>query len=279
MLASWLKIGKRGVSAVTVALVISGMAVMPLVFRFVSDQVSLQKDVGMQMQLQGLISNIVSTLDNDTAWAKTIASNPGMACLASGGSVCGAGNFGLIDVILANGVPIVSSAASAGFDAFGRPCNAFDAVNGHRECEFRIEMRWNCGGGACAPTAFTPPYPIATAPLITFAGTVLYSPNDPDDPQKKHRLKQSALDFSFVRTNQRDSITSACRAMGGVFDQNTNTCIVLKGGSCPNTHTMGGFDAGGNVVCRPLPFLDYRCPSDNAVVGVAANGNLRCYAF
>ncbi|MGZ3686474.1 MAG: hypothetical protein ACXVCI_21655, partial [Bdellovibrionota bacterium] len=206
----------------------------------------------------------------------------GISCLQTEGSVCGAGDFKDINVLLADGTPFVSTAAGAGFNIAGQPCANFDPSGATRtDCVYRFVVHWDCPDSPCQTTHKDPAHVAPMAPRVRFTTTLAYSPHAPDDPDLRARMSAQYYNFSMVRTNLKDSLSQACQNFGGYFDQDTQHCQLAKTSTqCPNGYFMSKLNADGTPFCMTPPaLLNTYCPQYNAVAGIGPEGGLRCFVF
>lgn len=94
-----------------------------------------------------LREQVIALVGSHAAWQKTIPHNPGMACLAPGGT-CTDGTASLVDLYDSEDQLFVeSSNSTAGYGLDGLPCNSF-STSGAGSCVVRIQVEWvaSCGG-------------------------------------------------------------------------------------------------------------------------------------
>lgn len=262
---------------ILIAIALAALGGMGFMTMMLQQQRAGQKDVTAHLGIQALMNNVANTVENDSAWKRMVALNPNLSCLGSEGATCDPANFGAVDVVLSNDTVFAGKAATAGFDEFGNPCSQFNAAAGHKTCVYRLQVDWDCNGAACEVTKLDPATGVPVSPKIRINGTFSYAP---DEVEKKARIKASEYNFSFLRSNRKDSVQAACRSLGAFYDQDTNKCKILKGsGTCPADYHMTGIDAEGNQICKLSPMINVSCPKRNAVVGVGMRGGLKCFLF
>lgn len=279
---------QRG-SALVIALIISVVvAIFALTLpRFFSELNSEYKVHNAKATALMIKENLISILDNDSAWYQTVMNNNNLACLRSPGGGAPCSTFGNIEVYEGDGVKFLSNAPSSGFDIQGNPCDNFDPVNGHESCVFKYNVTWSCYG-ACGTTSFTGAQFVASTPQIQLHATLQYSPKG---STLKNALRvadssangSSPYTINFVRGHENNTLSNYCNSINGVFDQSSGQCQATTGEpvnfTCPDRYWFVGFNPDGSPNCAPDIKLNAGCPNGKAALGYDANGGLLCGAF
>lgn len=105
-----------------------------------------------QVDMGTIRRTLVATLQNDDAWSRTLQANPGMfSCLLTSSAKESDPDCRPLDVPGGVLFPLYNSQGDLVFDSTvptngltdtGEPCTTFDAINGNRECPYRVELRW-----------------------------------------------------------------------------------------------------------------------------------------
>lgn len=250
---------------------------------------------GQKIKMDGAVNIIQhrlnSAIDNDVAWALTVASgdNPAMACFRSAGQDCSAANS-QIAVYSINGVKVSDQPnRPMGFSLKGEVCSTFDAINGNDDCPFQLNVFFR----AICPT---PPcfsvrnaLPFAQIPPVEIDAKIAFKPQNPERFQAfNHELHRLVFTRGHKR-NEESHMASLCGSFDGIWDPVKKRCNVkiLNVGVCPPNFHLAGVDpaTGGqhckrsdmtNVVCRKLSANPNR---GTAIVGFAEWGEPICGKF
>lgn len=232
--------------------------------------------------------SVMSVLDNEAAWVKTVEANPSLACLRTNGGNCGAGPGGEIEVRHGDNSVFIANSATAGFDLQGRSCNEFNAADGHETCIFQMKVSWECETSPCEATVLPAGFLTAARPRLRLRSTFAYAPRD---QAQRNALNIGSPEFTFLfqRGSQSKSLSRYCNAVQGLFNPNTLECdssLTPRTFDCKDPAQGGadylwfmGWDANGALMCAPDPKVGVRCPDGSGVTGYDERGFLGCQGF
>ncbi len=233
--------------------------------------------------------SLIAMLDNDAVWAETLNHNGSLDCLKTAGQICPSGVNGNFDVYDADGTQFLSQSATSGLTLSGKPCDQFDAINGHPTCVLKFDLSWECNG-ACVPTAFDSAVTIANKPALKLKAKLLFSPKD-----KKIKTlideQSTAYTFDVLRGSHTKTLSGFCNSIAGVFNQQTQTCDSSKSepGTFNCVNLMGpllgphsifvGFNVDGSPKCAASAYVNAYCSAGQAILGYNSDGGIICGAF
>lgn len=272
---------ERGMSLIAILLIVglitAGAASFSSLFL---NQLKGEQNVNIQQSADLVKRNVMSVITHDGAWLQTIQAAPQLACLRTEGAVCNPSPPNdKISLFLSDGTDFIGATTpNVGLDRLGNRCTTFNATEGNDDCPFRFTLTWSCKGGACPATRIDTASGVPSQPQIVLSGSMEFKPKTKGP---EFNLKAMAYNFSFVRGEEEEYLSSACKTLGGYYDQNAEHCSVFKVSVfCdPVREFFAGLDGSGNPICRQKPLLGFECPAANAVTGVDANGGLICWKF
>lgn len=261
-------LNRRGTSlaelmVVTTIIGVAGIA-LGTVFKSSFDTVN---DVKSRLWVENVRREIVTSLRDKDAWAKTIAdpANTSLACLRAKlanplAPVQCSGAGGAIAVVRDRNDRVIhtSAAATSGFSKAGIACNAFDAANGNEDCPYRFEVRWTavCADATC-------PQPDALV-----EGDLIYKSNAQVESGPRNT---AALGFRTLITTRELNESTCEQSMLGNFSG--GKCQLKVAQSCPSGQYTVGFQKDGSPICRQVNYD--LCPG-GLYKGMDTSGNPIC---
>lgn len=266
--------------SITIFVLVSMAAAFIMFLAFmsgISKQINLQLKEQKKFGIEFMKEKVKGTLSNEFAWRRTIAADVQFNCLQTAGSTCSPSAISLFSLRNSQNTIIIDAQASSGFDMYGQACNTFSTTSPNDNCPFRYEMTWRCDG-PCAATEFLPgrPLPINPKIVVDVSLKVSASPN---------YLQLNPANYSFTQTVgwEERNLASICNSLAGYFNDTTGKCNLLSpnsGSRCSGaSEYVAGIDQYGTPICGTFKTLARSCPNNYAVVGIEADGSLKCDKF
>ena len=208
---------------------------------------------------------ILTILESDAAWNRTIASNPSMACINDAVTNC-PNVYQNFDLYLPAGPVFLQNTGAQGFSKRGYYCQTYDGGAGDSTCVFKIKLQWRCLDAPCVS-------PVTKKTRISIQLSYFRSVGG-DGAATEQNL--SNLNYQILRANISGSIKASCEAMGGRLEEGGAHCRIFPAANynCVTSSGRHMVDRiqGGNVICsNPVGFGDgtnpFKCDPGSAVTG------------
>ena len=147
---------------------------------------------------------ILTILESDAAWNRTIVSNPSMACINDAVTDC-SNVYQDFALYLPNGLVFLQNTGAQGFSKRGYYCQTYDGGAGDATCVFKIKLQWRCLDTPCVN-----PETKKTRISIQMS---YYRSVGGDGVAAEQNI--SNLNYQILRGNISGSIKASCEAMGG----------------------------------------------------------------
>jgi hypothetical protein len=246
---------------ISIVLVISG-AIMSSLSKM-SFYGSGVKNFGLSIDVAQ--KQILTILESDAAWARTIALNAGMACLSDAVTNC-SNVYQDFSLYLPDGTLFLQNAGGIGFTKRGYRCQTYDSGAGDSSCVYKIKLRWRCLDAVCAS---------ATAKSTRISVSMSHYHSIAGDGYPTERML-SQLYNEVLRGRISGSIKSSCTALGGALEEAGTHCRIFPQSNvdCLATSSRHMVDRvqGGVVNCvNPVGFGDgtnpFVCNPGSAITG------------
>jgi len=223
-----------------------------------NQMLALHRDLAKE-RLNILTYKILGTLQNDSAWAKTIDMNAGMGCLKTSSCSDLEQTF---DLFAADGEPIVISSSNSGFTLQGLFCppeHPFTIDAQEPLCPFQVRLFWKPHCTGCSRQEANIRAEIKVITSLAFSPQIF-----------SERL-------AFTRSKYAGTIDKFCSEMGGRFNQDLEKCeFPFQGKNCLQGQKLVGIsDDTTEVICVDTPAISLT-PCSGAADGFNSDGSMRC---
>lgn len=260
---------QRGFTLVESAIAVAMLSVLAYgVFSLSSNMKAMATQLNSVKAINQFKQEILQSLSSNGGWEKSLDES-GVACLVNKTDCASlAGTPMPLKVYRADGRLVAdSSQPTMGFDRDGNACNSFSVATGNKSCPFRYEV---------TVSAVCPLSEACTNPQEVITGTLLYS-GGANAVNEIGSINPERHKFSNFRGEHTNTLTGACAAFGGVFDEATNSCRLPMAGDCPAGQVVVRIDPATNTKdCRVL-IADIECPVGSVLKAIGADGSPKCF--
>ncbi|MNJ93281.1 hypothetical protein D3C87_109600 [compost metagenome] len=245
----------------------------------INQQVKSQLRSQSHFPVEFMQTKIRSSLENQFSWGSTIDSDNQFSCLKNNLNSCPVPATGSLFSLRSSSNELVTETnPEVGFDIYGDRCTGYSETTPNDNCPFRYEVRWSCNPSPCEPTVLLEGKRFADKPRVRVIATLKVSSN-----LYGGRMNTLRFDFSHNIGWEEQNLSSVCNSLAGYFNQESDTCKMIRPGSgakCdqPSGYVIG-FEQNGEVRCGTFNVVNKFCPNNSAVVGIAGDGGLRCNKF
>jgi hypothetical protein len=211
-------------------------------------------------RLQSISYKILGTIQNDSAWDKTLELNPSMSCLR--GNTC-PNLSSFLDLYSSDGSLILkSSSENLGFNLQGNICppsSPFNKENKNLNCPFKIRLYWSPSCTQCQKQEAHIRSEIEISNYLTLSPKIFIDK------------------LNVIRTRYAGTIDNTCSEMGGRFNQDLNRCeFPFQNRDCIRGQKLVGItDDTTEIFCLDTPAIKLN-PCSFASKGFNFDGSFQC---